>query len=113
MPDPLTPDDLDAILRGGGSATDKLQRAARMALEKRAMGKDLLTEEECDAIGIGYWCSADMLQRAARLGAERERERAAVIAWNHYMDTCKKQGIAPASMEHWIASAAIRRGEGE
>ena len=34
MPDPLTQDDLDAILRGGGSATDKLQRAARLGAER-------------------------------------------------------------------------------
>lgn len=34
MPDPLTTDDMEAILRGGGSATDKLQRAARLGAER-------------------------------------------------------------------------------
>ncbi len=38
-----------------------------------------------------------------------ERERCAVAAWNHYMDTCHKNGIAPTIRREWCASDAIRR----
>ncbi len=39
----------------------------------------------------------------------KERERCAVAAWNHYMDTCRKNGIAPTIRREWCASDAIRR----
>lgn len=35
-------------------------------------------------------------------------EEAAIAAWNHYMDTCNKNKIAPASQERWLASQPIR-----
>lgn len=35
-------------------------------------------------------------------------EAAAVTAWTHYMDTCKKRGIAPADCEHWLVATPIR-----
>ena len=35
-------------------------------------------------------------------------ERAAAIAWNVYMDTCKKNGVNPASYEHWCSASEIR-----
>ena len=38
-----------------------------------------------------------------------ERERCAVAAWNHYMDTCRKTGRAPTIWHEWCASDAIRR----
>lgn len=38
----------------------------------------------------------------------QERERCATIAWSHYMDTCRKQGISPANASQWLASTAIR-----
>lgn len=37
-----------------------------------------------------------------------ETERCAVVAWNHFMEVCKKFGLAPANFEHWCASSAIR-----
>jgi hypothetical protein len=37
-----------------------------------------------------------------------ERERCAVTAWNHYMDTCIKRRLAPADNGHFIAAQAIR-----
>jgi len=40
--------------------------------------------------------------------AKRERERCAVEAWNHYMDTCKKTGRSPAMWHEWCAADAIR-----
>lgn len=39
---------------------------------------------------------------------EQFREKCAVTAWNHYMDTCKRLNRAPASYEEFIASSAIR-----
>jgi len=35
-------------------------------------------------------------------------EEAAVIAWNHYMDTCKKKGISPVTFQDYCAASAIR-----
>lgn len=35
-------------------------------------------------------------------------ETAATVAWNVYMDTCKKNGIGPAGWEHWCAASKIR-----
>ena len=35
-------------------------------------------------------------------------EKAATIAWNVYMDTCKKNGVSPASYEHWCSAREIR-----
>ena len=35
-------------------------------------------------------------------------EAAAVTAWTHYMDACKKRKIAPANFEEWLAATAIR-----
>ena len=35
-------------------------------------------------------------------------EKAAVTAWNAYMDTCKKNGIDPAGCEHWCSANEIR-----
>jgi len=40
-----------------------------------------------------------------------ERERCAVVAWAHYMDTCKKKSIAPAIYEEWLCAETIRKGE--
>lgn len=37
-----------------------------------------------------------------------ERERCAVAAWAHYMDTCRKRLCPPADFEHWNATSAIR-----
>lgn len=36
-------------------------------------------------------------------------EKAAVTAWNVYMDTCKKNGIGPSGWEHWCAATEIRK----
>lgn len=36
-------------------------------------------------------------------------EKAAVTAWNVYMDTCKKNGIGPAGWEHWCSANEIRK----
>lgn len=38
-----------------------------------------------------------------------ERERCAVTAWNHYMDTCRKTGRAPTMWHEWCASDSIRK----
>ena len=35
-------------------------------------------------------------------------ERAAVVAWTHYMDQCKLLRVAASANEHWLASGAIR-----
>ena len=35
-------------------------------------------------------------------------EAAAVTAWTHYMDICKKRKIAPANFEEWLSASAIR-----
>lgn len=40
-----------------------------------------------------------------------ERERCAVDAWNHYMDTCHKTGKAPSIWHEWCAADAIRKGD--
>lgn len=37
-----------------------------------------------------------------------EREACAMSAWAHYMDTCRKRGVPPSSMEHWLAATSIR-----
>lgn len=105
MPDPLTPDDLEAILRGGGSATDKLQRAAAIALEKRAMGKDLLTEEECSQILRGLGTAFEMFQKAARLGAELARAQRPFTGDD--ADVQAHKAVTAGKL-----AAAIRRGEG-
>ena len=36
-------------------------------------------------------------------------EKAAVTAWNVYMETCKKNGIGPAGWEHWCPANEIRK----
>lgn len=63
---------------------------------------------------------ADDQKRIAELEDALERvkqekvaliEKAAVTAWNGYMDTCKKNGIGPAGWEHWCAANAIRGAE--
>lgn len=38
-----------------------------------------------------------------------ERERCAGAAWAHYMDTCRRKSISPASAEDWNAAASVRR----
>lgn len=38
----------------------------------------------------------------------QQRERDAVIAWNHYMDTCRKRILPPSAVEYWCAATAIR-----
>ena len=43
-----------------------------------------------------------------------ERESAAVTAWSHYMDTCKRKGLSPAGeWQEWNAAAAIRALKGK
>lgn len=37
-----------------------------------------------------------------------ERERSAVAAWNHYMETCSRLRLSPADFEHWNAARAVR-----
>ena len=39
-----------------------------------------------------------------------ESERCAVIAWNHFADTCKRKGLNPCdkSVAEWLVAAAIR-----
>lgn len=41
-------------------------------------------------------------------GYARGLERAAVIAWMHYMDKCRATNTPAASMESWCAAGAIR-----
>jgi hypothetical protein len=36
-------------------------------------------------------------------------ESAAIEAWNHYMDTCKKTRLPASAVGYWIASARIRK----
>lgn len=40
-------------------------------------------------------------------------EQAAVIAWNHYMDTCSANRVPPAAFQGWLAAGAIRKMIGE
>ncbi len=39
-------------------------------------------------------------------------EKCAVVAWNHYMDVCKKNNISPATFNEWCASSKIRELKG-
>ena len=41
-------------------------------------------------------------------GLAEERERCAVKAWMHYMDTCKRNGIGPDVYPQWCCAAALR-----
>lgn len=51
----------------------------------------------------------DTLVSQAEAEARAEmKERCAVAAWMHYMDTCKKTCIHPAHFDQFIASTAIR-----
>jgi hypothetical protein len=43
-------------------------------------------------------------------GLAEERERCAVKAWTHYMDTCKRNGIGPDVYPQWCCAAALRSG---
>jgi len=67
-----------------------------------------------DAMG----CIADdeaclrMLRAHIAAAVAAERERCAVAAWNHYMDTCRKTGRAPTIWHEWCASDAIRGAAG-
>ena len=36
-------------------------------------------------------------------------EEAAITAWNHYMDACKKAAINPSTKEQFLAASAIRK----
>ena len=42
-----------------------------------------------------------------------EREKCAVVAWNHYMDRCKLNGISPTVFAGWCSAAAIRALKGQ
>ena len=35
-------------------------------------------------------------------------EKCAIMAWNHFMEVCKKKGIPPAGNEEWCSSQHIR-----
>ena len=39
---------------------------------------------------------------------EQLAEKCAILAWNHFMETCKKKGIPPTNQEEWCASQHIR-----
>ena len=53
---------------------------------------------------LSFGVSEDAFMKLAR----SVRERCAVAAWNHYMDTCRKTGRAPTIWHEWCASDAIR-----
>ncbi|ASJ79236.1 hypothetical protein P26059A_0084 [Curvibacter phage P26059A] len=36
-------------------------------------------------------------------------EAAAITAWNHYMDACKKAAINPSTKEQFLAASAIQK----
>ena len=50
----------------------------------------------------------DMVRRIATLVRNATLEEAAIVAWNHYMDTCKQRKIPAAQHDHFIAATAIR-----
>lgn len=36
-------------------------------------------------------------------------EKCAIVAWNHYMDTCKQNNISPANAQIWCVAEDIRK----
>ena len=36
-------------------------------------------------------------------------EKCAIVAWNHYMDTCKQNNISPANAQIWCVADDIRK----
>lgn len=55
------------------------------------------------------WDAVPLYDKAALDAAvAAERERCAVVAWTHYMDTCKKHGRAPSMWHEWCAADVIR-----
>lgn len=59
--------------------------------------------------------AAQRVQAWADARVAAERERCAVAAWTHYMDTCLKLCRAPSMWHEWCASGVIRgpNGPGE
>lgn len=75
MPDPLTTDDIDAILRGGGSAEEKLQRAARIGAERAMAAPDgdlsaMLADPALERLRDWY-----------AIGPEQRAELDTLVAW--------------------------------
>lgn len=64
-----------------------------------------------DAYDHAY--SAEAMKAYAAQCVAQERERCAVVAWTHYMDTCRKFRFAPAMWNSWCAASAIRGGYAE
>lgn len=60
---------------------------------------------------IPYYTADQMREYAKEYGEacrKQALEEAAVAAWDHYMDTCKKRGLPAATQDHWMACDAIR-----
>ena len=72
--------------------------------------RDNQQDAEDDAAIVGGSAHAVALydERALDEAVAAERERCAVVAWMHYMDTCQKHGRAPSMWHEWCASGVIR-----
>lgn len=55
-------------------------------------------------------CKAKLEWDIKKAAVLAERERCAVVAWKHYMHTCKKMGLSPANYEEWLCAEEIRSG---
>jgi hypothetical protein len=55
-----------------------------------------------------YDYQKEQLQAFATIVRQHTLEEAAVVSWNHYMDTCKQRKVPAAQSEHFIAATAIR-----
>ena len=47
--------------------------------------------------------------RTERVPMTDEVEKCAVVAWAHFMDTCRKKRVSPADWGDWCAADAIRK----
>ena len=68
-------------------------------------GAKVGTEDGGEAYSQGYF---DGVAAGYARGLAEERERCAVKAWMHYMDTCKRNGIGPDVYPQWCCAAALR-----
>ena len=53
--------------------------------------------------------AAILALRPERVPMTDEVEKCAVVAWAHFMDTCRKKRISPADWGDWCAADAIRK----
>ena len=53
--------------------------------------------------------AAILALRPERVPMTDEVEKCAVVAWAHFMDTCRKKRISPADWGDWCSANAIRK----